>query len=188
MDRAANLYPFISTLLYLFYHNTYVYVGHIHMYTCVCVCMEARGWCQMSSSIALHLIFRNRVSTEHGDHWLDRVASQWVHGMESPLSASSCRYYRYVARSLNFLLAYWDPNSSSHDYIANILNFSSLIILYDALKNLSSSPLSMTLCLWLLRDAWAPEMLLITWSPKVLLESLTIQFRVSAYHIRHNLT
>ena len=49
----------------------------VHMYMCAHLCVKPTGWCQLSSSVALHLIFWGRVScwSLGSNTWVILVAS-----------------------------------------------------------------------------------------------------------------
>lgn len=69
-------------------------------WVCMCahfcdVCVEARGQCWLSSSIALHLIFWDRALTEPGAHHLARLAGHWDPGILLFLNFQ-CWYFRSV--------------------------------------------------------------------------------------------
>ena len=82
------------------------------IYTCACVYVEARCWCQVSSSLILPLVFWDRVFlfTKSLWMWLDLLASK-----PQDLPVPQCWDYRTcITRHLLWLLGIQERSSGFH--------------------------------------------------------------------------
>ena len=80
--------------------------------TCACVYVEARCWCQVSSSLILHIVFRDRVFlfTKSLWMWLDLLASK-----PQDLPLPQCWDYRTcIIRLLLWMLGIQERSSGFH--------------------------------------------------------------------------